>query len=76
MNVRLLSTSIPNNEGIASTKKRSDNYNHKVLPTKMITTFPALILALNNIVFNSAFYIQITGCAKWVQFVLEHTFNR
>ena len=29
----------------------------------MITTFPALILTLNNFVFNSKFYLQIKGCA-------------
>ena len=63
MNVRSLYTNIPNNEGIAATKKRYDSYSHKTLPTKIITTFLALILTLNNFVFNSKFYLQIKGCA-------------
>ena len=63
MDVRSLCTSIPNNEGIAATKKRYDSYIHKTIPTKIITTFLALILTLNNFVFNSKFYLQIKGCA-------------
>ena len=63
MNVRSLYTNITNNEGIAATKKRYDSYSHKTLPTKIITTFLALILTLNNFVFNSKFYLQIKGCA-------------
>ena len=55
MDVRSLYTSIPNNEGIAATKKRYDSYIHKTIPTKIITTFLALILTLNNFVFNSNF---------------------
>ena len=35
---------------------------HKTLPTKIIT-FLALILTLNNFVFNRKFYLQIKGCA-------------
>ena len=52
MDVRSLYTSISNNEGIAATKKRYDNVIHNTLPTKIITTFLALILTLNNFVFN------------------------
>ena len=63
MDVRSLYTSIPNNEGIAATKKRYDSYIHKTIPTKIISTFLALILTLNNFVFNSKFYLQIKGCA-------------
>ena len=63
MNVRSLYTSIPNNEGIAATKKRYDSYIHKTTPTKIITIFLALIFTLNNFVFNSKFYLQIKGCA-------------
>ena len=50
-----LYTSIPNNEGIAATEKGYDSYIHKTLPTKIITTFLALILTLNKFVFNSNF---------------------
>ena len=63
MDVRSLYTSIPNNEGIAATKKRYDSYIHKTIPTNIITAFLVLILTLNNFVFNSKFYLQIKGCA-------------
>ena len=62
MDVRSRYMSIPNNEGIAATKKRYDNYIHKTLPTKITATFLALILTLNSFVFNSKFYKQIKGC--------------
>ena len=62
MDVRSLYTSIPNNKGIAATKNRY-SYIHKTIPNKIITTFLALSLALNNFVFNSKFYLQIKGCA-------------
>ena len=63
MDVKSLYTSIPNNEGIASVKKKYDHYPNKAMPTKIKTTFLALILTLNNFIFNSKFYVQITGCA-------------
>ena len=53
----------PNNEGIASVKKKVDHYSNKTIPTKIITTFLALILTLNNFIFNSKFYLQLKGCA-------------
>ena len=62
MDVESLYTSSPNNEGIASVKKRYDNYPNKTIPTKIITTFLALILTRNNFIFNSKFYLQIKGC--------------
>ena len=55
--------SIRNNEDIAITKKIYNSYIHKTLPTKIITTFQALILTLNNFAFNLNFYLQIKGCA-------------
>ena len=63
MDVKSLYTSIPNNEGIASVKKKYDRYLKKTIPTKIIATFLALILTLNNFIFNSKFYLQIKGCA-------------
>ena len=57
MDAKSLYTNIPNNEGIASMKKKYDHYPKKTIPTKIITTFPALILTLNNFIFNSKFYL-------------------
>ena len=58
-----LHTNIPNNEGIAAVKRKHDNFTQKTVATKVITTFLALILTLNNFTFNSKFYLQIKGCA-------------
>ena len=55
MNVRSLYTSTPNNEGIAAAKKRYDNYIHKTLPAKFITTFLAIIFTLNNLYLTQSF---------------------
>ena len=63
MDVKSLYTSIPSNEGIASVKKKYDQYLNKTIPTKIITAFLALILTLNNFIFNSKFYLQIKSCA-------------
>ena len=57
MDVRSLYTSIPNNEGIAATKKRYDSYIHKTISTKIIT-FLALILTLNNICSSICKYLH------------------
>ena len=54
-------SSIPNNEGIASVKKKY-NYPNKTIPTKIIARFLALMMTLNNFIFNSKFYLQIKGC--------------
>ena len=55
MDVRSLYTSTPNNEGIAAAKKRYDNYIHKTLPAKFITTFLAIIFTLNNLYLTQSF---------------------
>ena len=62
LDVKSFYTSIPNPEGIAAVKKAHERYQHKTVPTKVITTFLALILTLNNFIFNSKFYLQIKGC--------------
>ena len=62
MDVKSIYTSIPNNERITSAKKKY-HYPNKTIHTKSITTFLALILTLNNFIFNSKFYLQIKGCA-------------
>ena len=61
MDVSALYTNIPNNKLIAAVKRKHDNYTKKTVVTKVIT-FLALILTLNNIIFNSKFYFQIRGC--------------
>ena len=63
MDVKALYKHVPNNEGIAAVKQKHDNYTKKTAATKVITTFLALILTLNNFIFNSKFYFQIKGCA-------------
>ena len=63
MDLKSLYTSIPNNKGTASVKNKYDHFPNKTIPTKIITTFLALILTLNNFIFNSKFYLQIKGCA-------------
>ena len=60
--VKSLFTSTLYNEGIASVKKKY-HYTKMIIPAKIITTFLALILTLNNFIFNSKFYLQIKGCA-------------
>ena len=52
MDVKSLYASFPNNEGIASMKTKYDHYANKTIPTKIITSFLALILTLNNFTFN------------------------
>ena len=63
MDVKSLYTNIPNSEGISAVKKSFDNYPKKTIAMKVITTFLALILTLNNFVFNCKNYLQIKGCA-------------
>ena len=63
MDVKALHTNLSNNEGIAAVKRKHDNYTKKTAATKVITTFLALILAFNNFIFKSKFYLQIKGCA-------------
>ena len=63
MDIKSLYTTIPNNDGIASVKKKYDHYPPKNILTKIITTFLALILILNKFIFNSKFYLQIKSCA-------------
>ena len=43
-------------------KRAYDKY-QKTVATKVLTTFLALILTLNNFIFNSKLYLQIKGCA-------------
>ena len=63
LDVKGLYTSIPNSEGIANVKRAYYKYQQKTVPTKVLTTFLALILTLNNFIFDSKLYLQIKGCA-------------
>ena len=63
MDVKALYTNIPNNESIAVVKQKHDNHTKKTVATKVITTFLALILTLNNFIFNPKFYLEVTRCA-------------
>ena len=55
LDVKSLYTSIPNPEGIAAVKKAHERYQHKTVPKKVITSFLAIILTLNNFIFNSTY---------------------
>ena len=63
MDVTSLYTNIPNAEGISAVKRAFANYSKKTTTNKVITTFLALILTLNNFVFDCMHYLQIKGCA-------------
>ena len=59
MDVKALYINISNNEGIAAVKRKHDKYTKKTVAAEVITTFVALILTINNFIFNSKFYLQI-----------------
>ena len=59
MDVKALYTNISFNENIAAVKRKHDSYSKKVVATKVIKTFLALILKLKNLIFNSKSYLQI-----------------
>ena len=63
LHVKALYTSIPNSESIAALKTAYDKYQQKTVATKVLTTFLALILTLNNFIFSSKLYLQIKCCA-------------
>ena len=63
MYTQALYTSIPNPEGIKAVKKSLDNHPKRTVATKVITTFLAVILTLNNFIFSSTNYLQTKGCA-------------
>ena len=55
--VRSLPINIQNAEGISAVKREFDNYSKKTMSTKVITTFLAFILKLNNFVFDCIHYL-------------------
>ena len=52
MDVKSLYTNIPSSEGISAVKAAYKSYPKKSVATKVINTFLALILTLNNVMFN------------------------
>ena len=62
IDVKSLYSNITNSEGIAAGKNAYDNYPKKYIATRVITTFLALILRLNNFTFNCK-HLQIKLCA-------------
>ena len=48
---------------MSAVKGAFDNYSKKTTTTKVISMFLALILILNNFVFNFMHYLLIKGCA-------------
>ena len=63
MDVKSLHMNISNSEGISAVKAAYQSYPEKSVATKIIITFLALILTLNNFIFNCKNYLQIRGCA-------------
>ena len=58
-------------EGIAAVKKTYDNYPGKSIAIKAITTFLALILKLNNFLFNRKSSIFKLKDVRWAQYTLQ-----
>ena len=63
LDVKSLYTNIPNAEGIKSVKTPLEKYTKRTASTKVIAIFLALLLTLNNFIFNCKSYLQIKGCA-------------
>ena len=63
LDVKPLYTNIPNAEGIKSVKTSLEKHSKRTASTKVITIFLALLLTLNNLIFNCKNYLQIKGCA-------------
>ena len=61
LDAKSLYTSIPNAEGIKAVKESFDKHTSTNVATDVIT-FLALILTLDNFVFNCNYYLQIKGC--------------
>ena len=63
LDVKSLCTNIPDPEGIKAVKMFLDNHPKQKVAAKVITTFLALNLILNNFIFNSRNYLQTKGSA-------------
>ena len=63
LDVKSLYTNILNAEGIKSVKTFLEKYSKRIDSAKVINTFVALILTLNNFIFNCKSYLWINDCA-------------
>ena len=63
VDVKSLYTNIPNAERVKSVKTSLEKCSKRTASTKVVTTFLALILTLNNFIINCKYYLQIKGCA-------------
>ena len=59
VDIKTLHKNVPNFERIKTAKTSHNNFPRKATATKVMPTFPSLILTLNNFVFNCKNYIQI-----------------
>ena len=57
LDIKSLCTRIPNTDGVKAAKKNLDNHPKQTVALKLITTFSALILRLNNFISNSKNYL-------------------
>ena len=57
VDVKSLYTNIPNSEGMKAVKMSLEKYSKRTASTKVITTFLALILTLDNFIFNCRNYL-------------------
>ena len=73
MDVKSLYMNICSSEGISAVKAPYESYLEKFVATKVIITFLALILTLNNFMFNCKNYLQIRGCSKGTTCTPSHT---
>ena len=63
LDLKPLSTSTPNSEGIKPDKASYENLTNTTVATNLITTVLALILTLNNFIFNLKYFLETKGCA-------------
>ena len=76
LDVKSLYTSIRNVEGIKAAKKSLGNHPKRTLVTYVITTCLALILTLNNFIFNSTNYLHTKSCAMIIRHNIHESFWR
>ena len=76
MDVKSLYTKIPDSEGISAVKAAYESYPEKSVTKKVIITFLALILALNNFMFNCKNYLQIRGCTSLRGNLCKHLYGK